>query len=92
MTSFTHFEPLFAILPFVYVYLYWHFVHVRAGFWQEGICILFYVRAVLVFGSAGVADTGNYTCVADQATQTVLFIVTPGRIIIIYAECLCLSV
>lgn len=34
-------------------------------------------RAVLVFGSAGVADTGNYTCVADQVTQTVLFIVTP---------------
>ena len=24
------------------------------------------------------ADTGNYTCVADQATQTVLLIVSPG--------------
>jgi len=34
-------------------------------------------RAALVFGSAEVVDTGNYTCVADQATQTVLFIVTP---------------
>jgi len=34
-------------------------------------------RAVLVFGSAEVGDTGNYTCVADQVTQTVLFIVTP---------------
>lgn len=34
-------------------------------------------RAVLVFGSAEVGDTGNYTCVADETTQTVLFIVTP---------------
>ena len=36
------------------------------------------VRAVLVFGSAEVGDTGNYTCAADQTTQTVLLIVTPG--------------
>ena len=42
-----------------------------------------YVRAVLVFGSAEVVDTGNYTCVADQATQTVLFIVTPGQPLLI---------
>jgi len=35
-------------------------------------------RAVLVFGSAEVGDTGNYTCAADQTTQTVLLIVTPG--------------
>jgi len=35
-------------------------------------------RVVLVFGSAEVSDTGNYTCVADQATPaTVLLIVTP---------------
>ena len=33
---------------------------------------------MLVFGSTEVADTGNYTCVADQATQTVLLIVSPG--------------
>ena len=33
---------------------------------------------MLVFGSSKVADTGNYTCVADQATQTVLLIVSPG--------------
>ena len=33
---------------------------------------------MLVFGSSEVADTGNYTCVADQATQTVLLIVSPG--------------
>ena len=33
---------------------------------------------MLVFGSTEVADTGNYTCVADQATQTVLLIISPG--------------
>jgi len=37
-------------------------------------------RAVLVFGSSEVADTGNYTCVADQATQTVLLIVSPEKL------------
>ena len=42
-----------------------------------------YVRAVLVFGSAEVVDTGNYSCVADQVSQTVLFIVTPGHLMLI---------
>ena len=45
------------------------------------------VRAVLVFGSAEVGDTGNYSCVADQAAPaTVLLIVTPGhfQLIIIF--------
>ena len=42
------------------------------------------VRAVLVFGSAEVGDTGNYSCVADQATPaTVLLIVTPGLLLLI---------
>lgn len=50
----------------------------KEGFFKNLYLYFVCVRAVLVFGSAEVGDTGNYTCAADHTTQTVLLIVTPG--------------